>query len=103
MLPRTLTGDIMGLAHAGYSYKLDRNFYFTGGVDWGYAWHYGAFSWESAGYDFLTRSPVGIGIGIAIETIAGPVRLTYGRLIHNFAQYAIPADNQVYFSIGHDF
>ena len=53
--------------------------------------------------DLIDNAPVGLGIGLAVETIAGPIRLSYGRLVRNFTQREVEATNHFYFSFGHDF
>ena len=101
--PRAMHGDVMGLAHITYSFALKRNFYLTAGIDWGYTWGRRSLSWKKSVDEFVRYAPVGFGIGFAFETLVGPIRCNYGRLMHNFSQKNIPAENQLYFSIGHDF
>jgi outer membrane protein assembly factor BamA len=101
--PRALHGDVMGLIHATYSYELRRDFYLTAMIDWGNTWSREDLSWKKSVKDFLQYAPVGFGAGLAFATIIGPIRCSYGRLLHDFRQKNIPAINQLYFSIGHDF
>ncbi|MBN2188150.1 MAG: BamA/TamA family outer membrane protein, partial [Chitinispirillaceae bacterium] len=101
--PRALNGDVLGLAHCTYSFALKKDVYLTAGLDWGYTWDRSNLSWRKSADEFIRYAPVGFGIGISIATIAGPVRCSYGRLVNDFDQKGIPADPQIYFSIGHDF
>jgi NTE family protein len=101
--PRALHGDVLGLAHLAYSFTLRKDLYLTAGLDWGYTWDRRNLSWKKSVDEFIHYAPVGFGIGFAFGTIIGPVRCSYGRLINDFNRKNIPADNQLYFSIGHDF
>jgi outer membrane translocation and assembly module TamA len=53
--------------------------------------------------DFFHNAPVGVGIGCAVQTIAGPIRFSYGKLLHDFSQKGLPSNDLFYFSAGHDF
>jgi predicted acylesterase/phospholipase RssA len=101
--PRAMHGDVMGLAHVSYSFAIKKSVYLIAGVDWGYTWNRRNLSWNKSVDEFVRYAPVGFGAGCAFETIIGPVRCMYGRLIHDFMRKNIPADNQLYVSIGHDF
>lgn len=101
--PRAMHGDVMGLVHASYSFAIKKNIYCIAGVDWGYTWYRRNLSWDKSVDDFVHYAPVGLGAGCAFETIIGPVRCMYGRLIHDFMRGGLQADNQLYVSIGHDF
>ncbi len=104
--PLALRGDVLGLAHMGYRYEMRKNFYLTASVDWGNVWSRQAspqIPQMLTFRDFVDNAPVGLGAGIAIETIAGPIKLSYGHLAHDFSQRGVPASNQFYFSFGHDF
>jgi predicted acylesterase/phospholipase RssA len=103
LFPRALHGDVMGLAHAAYSFALKKNLFCTAGIDWGNVWNRGSISGSKSVEEFVRFAPLGFGIGLAAGTIVGPIRCSYGRLIRDFNQKGIPADNQLYFSIGHDF
>lgn len=103
MPTRKLPGDIMALAHLDYRFKARRNVFLTTSMDWGYIWKLNEFSWKAAGDDFLKFAPVGLGFGVAIETFVGPLRITYGRLIHDAGNLNIQSENQFYLSFGHDF
>jgi NTE family protein len=103
MSPRALHGDVLGLAHLAYSFTIKKDLFLTAGLDWGYTWDRRNLSWKKSVDEFVRYAPVGIGIGFAVGTIIGPIRCAYGRLVHDFNRKNIPADNQLYFSIGHDF
>jgi predicted acylesterase/phospholipase RssA/outer membrane translocation and assembly module TamA len=112
--PRTLPGDIALLVHGNYRYQMQRGLYVSFSVDWGYAWPWeerwkldkltgGGF--RSIGREFLEEAPVGLGIGIAYETVVGPARFSWGRLLRNKLDPSlnILSENLFYLSIGHDF
>ena len=101
--PRALFGDVAAVAHAGYSYSLSKGFYLTAAADWGNAWKRGSSSTRAIAENFLHEAPVGVGVGVAVETIFGPVRVSYGRLLSNYSPQGITADGHLYFSFGHDF
>ena len=102
--PRALHGDVLGLAHCAYSFTVRKDLFLTAGLDWGYTWdRLNLLSLKKSADEFVRYAPVGFGIGFAIGTIIGPIRCSYGRLVHDFNRKSIPADNQLYFSIGHDF
>ena len=101
--PRAISGDIMGLLHGRYSYAAVKNVYLTAGIDCGYAWDQKRFSWHHVAEEFFHNAPVGVGIGCAVQTIAGPIRFSYGKLLHDFSQEGLPSDGLFYFSAGHDF
>jgi predicted acylesterase/phospholipase RssA len=104
--PLALHGDVMGLAHMGYRYEVRKNFYLTSSVDWGNVWSRQAsppIPQMLTLRDLVDNAPVGLGAGIAIETIFGPIRASYGRLVHNFSQRGVVASNHFYLSFGHDF
>lgn len=103
MPTRKLPGDIMAIAHLDYRLKVRKNIFLSTIMDWGYVWKLNDFSWETAGNDFIRFAPVGLGVGVAIETFVGPLRFTYGRLIHDAGRLNILSDNQLYLSFGHDF
>jgi predicted acylesterase/phospholipase RssA/outer membrane translocation and assembly module TamA len=104
--PLALHGDVMALAHMDYRYEVRKNFYLTSSVDWGNVWSRQAsplIPQMLTLRDFVDNAPVGLGAGIAIETIAGPIRISYGRLVHDFSQRGVVASNHFYLSFGHDF
>jgi len=81
-------------------------------VDWGYAW-----SWDQrwavnrlAGNsadlakEFVSKAPVGMGLGVAYATPVGPIRFFWGRLLTNpNPALNILTQNLFYLSAGHDF
>ncbi len=106
LLPAALHGDVLGLAHLGYRWEMLNNFYLTASVDWGNVWSRQAIAQNPrilTFSEFIDNAPVGLGAGIAIETIAGPIKVSYGRLVRDFSQRGVSAANQFYFSFGHDF
>jgi predicted acylesterase/phospholipase RssA len=112
--PRSLPGDIALLLHGGYQLRIQRGLYLLCSLDWGYAW-----PWEerwkpgnltmsglqNIGRDFIDQAPLGMGIGIAYETVVGPIRFSWGRLLRNKLdpELAILSENLFYLSLGHDF
>jgi len=114
MSPLALPGDIAFLVHGNYRLKLRKGLFLTGAIDWGYAWQWDK-KWalssdalnnlKTAYQEFLNKAPVGMGLGVAYESLIGPVRLSWGRLLRNPLprDLNIQTENQFYFSIGHDF
>ncbi|MBN1128709.1 MAG: patatin-like phospholipase family protein [Chitinispirillaceae bacterium] len=101
--PRAVSGDIMGLLQLRYSFLLTRISYLTFGIDWGRSWEQETFSWKEVPHDFHRSTPAGIGIGFAFQTLIGPIRFDYGKLLRRSGCLALPSDERFYFSIGHDF
>jgi NTE family protein len=101
--PMAISGDVMALVHGRYSYRAGKNVYLTAGIDFGYAWDQKQFSRYRVMEEFFNNAPVGVGIGFAVQTITGPVRFSYGRLIHDFNQKGLSSEAMFYFSAGHDF
>jgi hypothetical protein len=108
--PRTLSGDIMALVHFEYRFCFGKNLFVSGLVDWGDTWNHDEFSFtESTGRNFLTDAPLGAGISLSYESVAGPIKLSWGRRLSgsigagpgNTEQYS--AENILYFSAGYDF
>jgi outer membrane translocation and assembly module TamA len=60
---------------------------------------------QNIGRDFIDQAPLGMGIGIAYETVVGPIRFSWGRLLRNKLdpELAILSENLFYLSLGHDF
>ncbi|HAJ80009.1 MAG TPA: hypothetical protein DCO75_09590, partial [Fibrobacteres bacterium] len=111
---RALSGDIALLFRGNYRFMLKQKLYFTLTFDWGYAWTWNRqWAWDTRGFstakniynEFIDKAPVGIGVGIAYNSLIGPVRFSWGRLLRNrFAsELNIKSGNQLYLSIGHDF
>jgi predicted acylesterase/phospholipase RssA len=114
MRPRALPGDIAFLVHGNYRLKLRKSVFLTCAIDWGYAWAWEKnWAWNSRSLanlnavykEFIDNAPVGLGIGIAYESMVGPIRFSWGRLLRNrfSPNLQIPTENQLYLSIGHDF
>ena len=114
MTPRALPGDIAFLIHGNYRLKLQKGFFLTCAIDWGYAWVWEKnWAWNNRSFsnlktvykEFIDNAPVGLGIGMAYESIIGPIRFSWGRLLRNplSPNLQIPTENQFYLSIGHDF
>ncbi|MBD3322263.1 MAG: BamA/TamA family outer membrane protein, partial [Chitinivibrionales bacterium] len=105
--PRAWPGDIVFMLEGAYRFRVHDKVYLQSTVDWGYAWREDAFSADSrAVRELLNNAPVGLGLGIALETLIGPIRFSWGRLIHNESiveNLDIGNENRFYFSIGHDF
>jgi predicted acylesterase/phospholipase RssA len=111
---RALSGDIALLLRGNYRFMLKQKLYFTLTFDWGYAWTWNRqWAWDTRGFstakniysEFIDKAPVGIGVGIAYNSLIGPIRFSWGRLLRNrFAsELNIKSGNQLYLSIGHDF
>jgi len=97
--PRAVTGDCFGLCHFEYRCKIKKNIYMHLLFDWGTAWDY-----DNHGYkELITNAPAGIGIGLSIMTIAGPIRFSYGQLAKNSERYLSDKTEFFYFSAGYDF
>jgi outer membrane protein assembly factor BamA len=114
LVPRALPGDIALILHCNYRLMLRHALYLTCVVDWGYAWTWNRqWAWDTKSSatvhalskEFFNKAPVGIGIGIAYESIVGPMRLSWGRLLRNHfpAEQGILSENHFYCSVGHDF
>jgi hypothetical protein len=110
--PRALPGDVALLFRGQYRGMIRQGLYLTASLDWGYSWQWDR-RWllTSAGsigelwHEFVEKAPVGMGIGIAYETMLGPLRFSWGRLISNKIdqKLSILSENLFYFSMGHDF
>jgi predicted acylesterase/phospholipase RssA len=113
LTPRALPGDIAFILHGNYRLMLMRALYLTCTIDWGYAWTWNRqWAWDtkskttihSLSREFFDEAPVGLGMGIAYESIVGPIRFSWGRLVRNPLQEKnILSENQLYLSVGHDF
>jgi predicted acylesterase/phospholipase RssA len=103
--PRALPCDIVAIAALNYRWRMARDLYLTTTLNAGYAWQKSKFSFSRAIADEAVRdAPIGAGIGVAWETIAGPVRFSWGRLVRGSTILENGNDNNIfYFSAGHDF
>lgn len=110
--PRSISGDIMMLLHGLYRFAITKKLYLNALVDWGYAWHEDnnadepdfEFDIRTVKY-FIKHAPVGFGLGLAYQTLVGPIRLSWGRVVFGSLKedFDIEGKNVIYFSAGHDF
>ncbi len=106
--PRALSGDILLLAHAGYRRMLGKKFLTWVNVDWAHVWNQPDFIPSRVLFrEALQESPVGLGIGIGYQSVVGPVRFSWGRLLRIgdrlSDKFGIEDQNMLYFSAGYDF
>jgi predicted acylesterase/phospholipase RssA/outer membrane protein assembly factor BamA len=109
--PRALPGDVAFLFRGQYRGMIQRGLYVTASLDWGYSWQWSSRWLLTTGsakelwHEFLDHAPVGMGLGMAYESIVGPIRFSWGRLIRNnlAPELNILSENLFYLSIGHDF
>jgi predicted acylesterase/phospholipase RssA len=109
--PRALPGDVAALFRFQYRGTIQKGLYVTASLDWGYSWQWDSrwlLSTNSAkelGHEFVTKAPVGMGVGIAYESLIGPIRFSWGRLLRNNLDpdLNILSENLFYLSVGHDF
>jgi predicted acylesterase/phospholipase RssA len=101
MTPRSVSSDIFGLLHIEYRLTLRKNLYLTTALDWARLWTYEEFN--STSNDFPPKNPMGAGIGLAYQTPAGPIRLSYGQLISYKNNPDALSEPMIYFSAGYDF
>jgi predicted acylesterase/phospholipase RssA len=109
--PRALPGDVAVLFRGEYRGSIQRGLYVTASLDWGYSWQWDK-RWllrresvRDLWHEFVERAPVGMGLGIAYESLVGPIRVSWGRLLRsNFdPELHILSENLFYLSVGHDF
>jgi outer membrane protein assembly factor BamA len=109
--PRALPGDVALLLRGEYRGAINRGLYVTASLDWGYSWQWDK-RWmlrresvRELWHEFVERAPVGMGLGIAYESLVGPIRFSWGRLLRsNFdPELHILSENLFYLSVGHDF
>ena len=109
--PRAISGDIMFLLHGLYRFAITKKFYLTALVDWGYAWDQDnspdepEFNFDTkTAKHFIDNAPVGVGLGLALQTPVGPIKLSWGRVIYgSLERFGIDKENVIYFSAGYDF
>jgi len=106
--PRALPGDVAWTMRGNYRFAVQHNLFISCSIDWGYTWtqdHNNLLTSGTITKDLFDRAPVGIGIELAYQSIIGPIRLSWGRLLRNKLPAAlnIPTENQFYISAGHDF
>ncbi len=105
---RAWPGDVVFMAEMSYRFLLRKDIHLRASIDWGYAWTHGEFSpRQLSTQKVLKDMPVGFGLGLAVNTLAGPLRFTWGRLLYagNLPErLRLSADeNRFYLSAGHDF
>ena len=112
--PRALPGDIAMILRGNYRLLAQRNMYLTFTVDCGYAWTWNKqWAWDTKSFstlknicnDFFDKAAIGVGVSFAYNSMFGPIRFSWGRLLRNrFApELNINTENQLYLSVGHDF
>ncbi len=106
--PRALSGDILLLAHAGYRRMIGKKFLTWVSLDWGHVWDQPILTPSGQLLrEALKESPVGLGIGIGYQSVAGPIRFSWGRLLRVgdglSDRFGIEDKNMLYFSAGYDF
>ncbi len=106
---RSISGDIMMLLHGSYRFEIIKKLFFTTLIDWGYAWHESdepvfEFDKKTAKY-FFNNALLGVGVSIAYQTVIGPIKLSWGRVVSGSLKkdFEIDERNVIYFSAGHDF
>ncbi len=110
---RAIPGDIAFIVHGNYRLLLRHNLYLTCVLDWGYVWTWKRqWAWDTKSYatakslykEFIEKAPVGMGIGVAYESIFGPLRFSWGRLLRNrLSELNFISGNLFYLSAGYDF
>jgi predicted acylesterase/phospholipase RssA len=108
---RALPGDVAVHFRGLYRGTIRKGLYLTAELDWGYSWEWDSrwlLSTSSArqlGHEFLDKAPVGMGLGVAYESLIGPIRFSWGRLLRNNLdpELGILSENFFYLSAGHDF
>ncbi len=111
MRSRAMPGDVAALLRGQYRYTIQKGLYFTASVDWGYSWQWDSrwllstSSAKNLGHEFLGKAALGVGLGIAYESLIGPIRFSWGRLLRDNIdpELHILSENIFYLSVGHDF
>jgi hypothetical protein len=107
LAPRAWPGDVVVIADLAYRLCVRKNLFVFGVADWGYAWAQGDFSIEKqTALDFFRHAPLGVGAGMAWNTVIGPVSLMWGRILVNMdilRELNVSDQNVFYLSAGHDF
>ncbi|KMQ50557.1 putative patatin-like phospholipase [Chitinispirillum alkaliphilum] len=101
--PRAFSGDLLALLHLNYIWELRDNFYLTFDFDYGRTWLKQDFSLSNFREEFFDRALLGVGAGMAYNSIFGPLRLSYGHLIRGLEEIGIERGYQLYISLGQDF
>jgi outer membrane protein assembly factor BamA len=105
--PQSIPGDILGLLHLDYRFTIVKDFYALAMADCGNTWYHNdfQFSRQFARKEF-GELPLGVGLGIAYNSVVGPLQFSWGRLLVEPDRVLYPsihAQNLLYISLGHDF
>jgi predicted acylesterase/phospholipase RssA len=111
--PRSIDGDIFTLLHCSYRFSVAKKLYLSIIADWGYAWAQNSGAREAGfGFNentvqtFIKDAPIGLGISLAYQTIVGPLKVSWGRVVRGktyLETFNVKDENRFYFSAGHDF
>lgn len=104
--PRSVAGDIVFLFRGAYRFAVTKRFFVTAAVDWGKTWDEPDFEFDTKTAEcFARHGCVGIGVGLAVQTLLGPIRMSWGRVVAGTLEtdYGIGKENVLYFSAGYDF
>ncbi len=110
--PRALPGDIALLFRGQYRATIQPGLFVFATIDYGFSWEWDN-RWlfentraiKDLANDFVKRAACGLGLGLAYETVVGPIRFSWGQLLRNEfePELNIASDNFFYLSFGHDF
>jgi outer membrane protein assembly factor BamA len=98
--PRTLPGERFFTVHGEYRYTPMHNLYLYVLADWGLAWNRGSVRTFNT---FTELAPLGFGAAVAYQSIAGPLRCAWGRILKNSSENLLETQNLLYISMGYDF
>lgn len=101
--PRAFSGDMLALFHIDYSFMFLDNLFFTFDVDYGRAWEQLDFASRNLTKDFFSEGLLGVGAGMAYNSVIGALRFTYGLMLTNLKEEGIDKGYQFYISLGQDF
>ncbi len=106
--PLALPGDLLILANLTYRFAIQKRFFATALIDWGYTWDYEEPEADrNYLHELLRDAPIGIGLGMAYESRFGPLSVSWGRLLRGGDRLrdktGISEQNIIYFSAGYDF
>lgn len=112
MSPASVSGDIAGALRGGYRYALTDKIFFDMVLDWGYVWNIdntennNQFDFSIKTFNhFIDHAPLGFGLGVSVNTVLGPLKLFWGRIVNvdEVEELGITQKNVIYFSAGRDF
>lgn len=112
LTPRALSGDIHILFHGSYQFSPVKDIYLISVFDWGYVWcNNKNETKEEFKFNlntvrrFVTHAPFGIGLSVAYDSVLGPIKVSWGKVISGTLpkDFDINTGNLIYFSAGHDF